>query len=957
MRHRRPVRPIGLLLLVGILAIILSIACENRPSTPTPTTTPQPTATMPSPTPTPIPAPTPTPTLTLQDQLLQELVTVRATATALTATPVPTSEGTLRVPTATATDRAALVALYHATDGPNWFNNSNWLSDRPLGEWHGVTTDGDGRVTELDLQGNGLSGVILAELASLSNLQELWLNDNQLSGAIPTELASLSNLQSLILSFNQLNGPIPAELGSLSNLQSLILSFNQLSGPIPAELGNLANLEHLWLYFNQLSGPIPRELGSLSNLATLNLIGNPNLSEPLPVSLTGLTSLLYLSLDGTELCAPTYDVFQAWLQDIENTSGVISCIPDLAALVALYHATDGPNWLNNSNWLSDRPLDEWHGVTTDSDGRITRLYLYNNQLSGLIPAELGYLGNLQILDVRFNSILSGPLPGSLTGLTFLTTLWLDGTGLCAPTYDTYDVFQTWLQDIESKSGVVNCIPDRDALVALYHATDGPNWLNNSNWLSDRPLDEWHGVTTDSDGRITRLYLYNNQLSGSIPAELGSLANLQRLDLSFNRLSGLIPAELGNLGNLQILDVRFNSILSGPLPRPLTGLTFLTTLSLEGTGLCASTGDGFQTWLQEIESKSGVVNCIPDRAALVALYHATDGPNWANNSNWLSNRPLGEWYGVTADSDGRVTRLHLFDNELSGHIPAELDSLANLRELILAGNELSGPIPVELSSLPILHILSLSRNELSGPIPAELGSLANLTSLRLNDNQLSGSIPAELGNLSSLEALDLGDNRLSGPIPAELGSLSNVQRLWFSYNELSGPIPAELGSLSNVQRLWLDDNRLSGPIPAELGSLANLTSLWLDYNQLSGPIPAELGSLSNLQSLILSFNQLSGPIPAELGSLSNLRGLTFSENQLSGAIPVELGSLSNLEQLYLIRNSNLSGPLPGSLTGLTSLVFLNLDGTGLCAPTNDEFQTWLWGIDNTYGVVNCERSEP
>ena len=91
MRHRRPVRQIGLLLLVGMLAIVLSIACENRPSTPTPTATPQPTATMPSPTPTLIPIPTPTATPTLQDQLLHELVTARATATALTPTPTPTT--------------------------------------------------------------------------------------------------------------------------------------------------------------------------------------------------------------------------------------------------------------------------------------------------------------------------------------------------------------------------------------------------------------------------------------------------------------------------------------------------------------------------------------------------------------------------------------------------------------------------------------------------------------------------------------------------------------------------------------------------------------------------------------------------------------------------------------------------------------------------------------------------
>ena len=66
---------------------------------------------------------------------------------------------------------------------------------------------------------------------------------------------------------------------------------------------------------------------------------------------------------------------------------------------------------------------------------------------------------------------------------------------------------------------------------------GPNWANNTNWLSDRPLGEWHGVTTDANGRVTRLILGGNQLSGEIPSSLGSLANLQELHLGGNKLSG------------------------------------------------------------------------------------------------------------------------------------------------------------------------------------------------------------------------------------------------------------------------------------------------------------------------------------------------------------------------------------------------------------------------------------
>ena len=129
-----------------------------------------------------------------------------------------------------ATDRAALVALYNATDGANWLNNGNWLSNAPMGEWYGVTTDSDGRVARLDIERNQLTGGIPAELGDLTNLEELSLNENQLTGEIPAELGDLTNLEELSLHDNQLTGEIPAELGDLTYLRWLALAGNQLTG-------------------------------------------------------------------------------------------------------------------------------------------------------------------------------------------------------------------------------------------------------------------------------------------------------------------------------------------------------------------------------------------------------------------------------------------------------------------------------------------------------------------------------------------------------------------------------------------------------------------------------------------------------------------------------------------------------------------------------------------------------
>ena len=130
----------------------------------------------------------------------------------------------------------------------------------------------------------------------------------------------------------------------------------------------------------------------------------------------------------------------------------------------------------------------------------------------------------------------------------------------------------------------------------------------------------------------------------------------------------------------------------------------------------------------------------EAAVLVALYNATTGWYWSDSTNWLTDAPIGEWYGVTTNEEGDVVELKLGSNRLDGTIPPELGSLANLERLILEGNELSGAIPPELGNLSNLTTLSLAWNyDLSGTIPPELGNLANLANLtERNSSDLGGS---------------------------------------------------------------------------------------------------------------------------------------------------------------------------------------------------------------------------
>jgi len=156
--------------------------------------------------------------------------------------------------------------------------------------------------------------------------------------------------------------------------------------------------------------------------------------------------------------------------------------------------------------------------------------------------------------------------------------------------------------------------------------------------------------------------------------------------------------------------------------------------VDETGLVEALAEGTARITARAGDASGVAEITvenPDRAALVALYEATDGPNWVNNHGWLTEAPLSEWYGVETDDAGQVVRLSLGEwgvvenvrrmigNNLIGSIPADLGGLSHLTELVLGGNKLTGSIPADLSNLGNLRTLNLAWSSLTGPIPPEL----------------------------------------------------------------------------------------------------------------------------------------------------------------------------------------------------------------------------------------------
>ena len=686
-----------------------------------------------------------------------------------------------------AADKAALVALYNATNGPLWGNKQNWLSDKPLYEWHGVTVH-NGRVTGLILISNRLTGSIPSELANLANLERLSFAGNRLTGPIPSELGNLANVEWLILSSNQLTGSIPPELSNLANVKRLTLSNNRLTGPIPSELGGLANLQEFKLHTNELTGSIPPELGDLANLEKLILWGN-QLTGPIPSKLGGLANLQELRLHANELTGSIPpelgDLANLEILDLDSnqlTGPIPPKLGNLANLVSL-------GLVNNQ---LTGPMPSELGNLASLQG----LAVMGNQLTGPIPPELGNLANLRQLLLVDNQ-LTGPIPSELGNLASLELLWSSEnqlTGSLPPELGNLANLQELL------------LPDNQLTGSL------PSELGNLANLED-------------------LWLQQNQLSGSIPPELGNLANLRQLTLQFNQLTGSIPSELGNLANLEMLSLGFNQ-LTGATP-----LSFANLLALKrfwfpmNAGLCAGADAIIRNWLDGVKNVVGPdcspavtlsvipsnlvegsgatpvmvtatqtpvsnptsvnllvggtaklgesqdytfqrfsgsfnatpnavtipannasgttiltfvpladglmegteniilqafvggsspdlqggiiggsavlslndqVSCAPrDRAALEALYHATGGTSWTNRTNWLSTKPLDEWYGVTVDNNGCVTNLDLSNNQLTGTLPLQLGYLVNLEELVLSGNQLTNILPPSLTNLVAL----------------------------------------------------------------------------------------------------------------------------------------------------------------------------------------------------------------------------------------------------------------
>lgn len=879
--------------------------------------------------------------------------------------------------------RLALTALYRSTDGPNWTNDINWLSDELPGTWHGVTTDEtEGVVIGINLVNNGLTGEIPAALGNLNHLEWLNLSGNRLTGGIPDELDSLDVLKILVLSGNQLSGPIPAGLGN-QHLTSLKLARNQLSGTMPTELGNLVSLRRLDLSANQLSGSIPKELGGLTALRELNLSNN-QLTGAVPYQLSSFDDLAGCETIGqttlTQQGLESFRQYSGSLADLElldlSDNGLSGQVPAmLCSLADLQELDLGYNRLKGAIPPELGKLAELRALRLGGQSPFNK-YLFSGHedeerlancqdecyLHGEIPPELGQLTNLELLDLSGNR-LGGPIPSELSDLTNAERLFLPN---------------------------VSFIPA----------------LEN----------------------LTYLHLQGNRLNGSIPRALGTLGELRVLNLSDNRLDGSIPTNVALLDNLARLNLSDNQ-LEGEIPAQVVNLPLLTRLSLYGNGDFTNECVEITT---ERASRIGLVmgdQGIPPTCAAIAglhekkreyaalqnLYNTTHGDDWTNGNQgdgkWRVERDIydesitldsfgeetfdyGEWYGVqVANVDGtdRVVGLRLNDNNLRGSIPPGLhEDLPHLEYLTLGGNPLKGCIPTGLS--PALAVgeglrdpnLTLANHE-PGMLTAVTTATAQAALTEVGAQEITKDLLKTYSSLDMDTAKGWADSYLDKGIKITNAVVRVFQSSAVKLNvpicappapepPMPGAGQTQTGDTDRAILLevkekfvsqcmallgkkeeaciaenkfgsWRDDNRWShsdwlfdsGWHGVQIKG-GRVTRLSLDDRNLQGPIPPELGGLGELKYLNLSGNQLTGPIPPELGNLVNLETLGLNNNKLANIdeagektlppIPPELGNLLRLQE-FNVQVNELEGWLPLELSMLTrhSLTQMDLDREG------------------------------
>ena len=293
----------------------------------------------------------------------------------------------------------------------------------------------------------------------------------------------------------------------------------------------------------------------------------------------------------------------------------------------------------------------------------------------------------------------------------------------------------------------------------------------------------------------------------------------------------------------------------------------------------------------------------EREALIALYNATDGPHWKNNTNWCSDKPLWEWYNVHIDETGRVFALFLGHNGLNGALP---DELANLKRISY--------LDLEESEGYVSHIDPIFKLDQLTYLRFGIGE--KWTDYDIVKNRLV-SIPSDIGRLKNLQQLSVSG--INDDLPEEFFGLENLERLSILYFISGKPLQSGFGKFKKLKALQIGGsnhidgtNPVCGVLPDEFYNLNNLEFLELFNTNIGGELSPRIGEFKNLYYLGLQANRFSGPLPAELANLTLINNggyncfLNLYNNHFSGKIPESFRYWPEWQQFwgYIILGNNL-----------------------------------------------------
>lgn len=77
----------------------------------------------------------------------------------------------------------------------------------------------------------------------------------------------------------------------------------------------------------------------------------------------------------------------------------------------------------------------------------------------------------------------------------------------------------------------------------------------------------------------------------------------------------------------------------------------------------------------------------ERARLIELYNSTNGDSWIYKTNWCSEKPLNEWYGIKTNDSGCVTSINLSNNNLTGYAHVDFDDFSSLTSFNIDSNKI------------------------------------------------------------------------------------------------------------------------------------------------------------------------------------------------------------------------------------------------------------------------------